>query len=131
MKKNFKIKLDFSLVDCGRSARDIIELYSNQVRDDIDQAAWNLCDCDDQVQNDNFADLTLLRWTVQEGDEVLHVQAQFTVNTLNKEFILQVVEQYMHSFAYYIASTKNGYYSRTGNRALMNFNPLEWEVEIE
>lgn len=132
MQQKFKIELNITLADGGRSARDVIELYGNQVRDDIDQAAWNLCDCNDQVQNEKFADLTLVRWHVaQKRGEDFHVKAQFTVNALDEEFINQVIEQYMDGFADYIASTQNGYYSRTGTRAAMNANPLEWEVDVK
>ena len=132
MQQKHKIELNITLADGGRSARDVIELYGNQVRDDIDQAAWNLCDCNDQVQSEKFADLTLVHWAVtQKRGEDFHVKAQFTVTAQDEEFINQVMEQYMDGFADYIASTENGYYSRTGKRAAMNANPLEWEVEIK
>ena len=49
--QQFKIELNITLADGGRSARDVIELYGTQVREDIDQGAWNLCDCNDQVQS--------------------------------------------------------------------------------
>ena len=130
--QQFKIELNITLADGGHSARDVIELYGTQVRDDIDQGAWNLCDCSDQVQSEKFADLTLVRWNVtQKRGEDFHVKAQFTVNAQGEEFINQVMEQYMDGFADYIASTENGYYSRTGKRPVMNANPLEWEVEIK
>lgn len=132
MQRNRKIELNITLADGGRSARDVIELYGNQVRDDIDQAAWNLCDCNDQVQSEKFADLTLVRWAVtQRHGEDFYVKAQFTVNTQNEEFISQVMEQYMDGFADYIATTQNGYYSRTGKRAAINTIPLEWKVDIK
>lgn len=132
MQKEFKIELNLTLADGGRSARDVIELYGNQVRDDIDQAAWNLCDCNDQVQNEKFADLTLVRWAVtQKRGEDFHVKAQFTINAQDEVFINQVIEQYMDGFADYIASTQNGYYSRTGKRAAINTIPLEWKVDIK
>lgn len=131
MQQKHKIELNITLADGGRSARDVIELYGNQVRDDIDQAAWNLCDCNDQVQSEKFANLTLVRWAVtQKHGEDFHVKAQFTVNAQDEEFINQVMEQYMDGFADYIASTENGYYSRTGKRAAMNAHPLEWDVQI-
>lgn len=124
--------MNITLADGGRSARDVIELYGNQVRDDIDQAAWNLCDCNDQVQGEKFADLAIARWAVtQKRGEDFHVKAQFTVNAQDEEFINQVMEQYMDGFADYIAPAENGYYSRTGKRPAMNANPLEWEVEIK
>jgi len=66
VQRKFKIELNITLADGGRSARDVIELYGNQVRDDIDQAAWNLCDCNDQVQGEKFADLALVRWAVTQ-----------------------------------------------------------------
>ncbi len=132
VQEKFQIKLTITLADGGRSARDVIELYGNQVRDDIDQAAWNLCDCNDQVQSEKFADLALVRWVVtQKRGEDFHIKAQFTVNAEDEEFINQVLEQYINGFADYIAATQNGYYSRTGKRAVMNTNPLEWEIEIK
>jgi acyl-homoserine lactone acylase PvdQ len=74
----------------------------------------------------------LVRWAVTQkrGDD-FHVKAQFTINAQTEEFINQVMEQYMDGFADYIATTENGYYSRTGKRAAMNANPLEWKVEIK
>jgi hypothetical protein len=131
VQQKHKIELNITLADGGRSAGDVVELYGNQVRDDIDQAAWNLCDCNDQVQSEKFADLTLVRWTVTQkrGDD-FHVKAQFTVNAQDEEFINQVMEQYMDGFADYIAATQNGYYSRTGKRVAMNANPLEWGIQV-
>lgn len=132
MQQPFKIELNITLMDGGCSARDVIELYGSQVRDDIDQTAWNLCDCNDQVRSEKFADLALVHWAVtQNRGEDFHVKAQFTVNAQDEEFINQVIDQYMDGFADYIASTQNGYYSRTGTRAAMNANPLEWEVEVK
>lgn len=131
MQQKFKIELNITLADGGRSARDVIELYGNQVRDDIDQAAWNLCDCNDQMQNEKFADLTLIRWHVtQKRGEDFHVKAQFTVNGQDEEFINQVMEQYMDGFADCITVTLNGYYSRTGERIAFSPYPLSWELEI-
>ena len=66
VQQKHKIELTITLADGGSSARDVIELYSGQVRDDIDQTAWNLCDCNDQVQSEKFADLTLVRWAVTQ-----------------------------------------------------------------
>jgi ATP-dependent phosphoenolpyruvate carboxykinase len=132
VQRKYKIELNITLADGGRSARDVIELYGNQVRDDIDQTAWNLCDCNDQVQSEKFADLALVRWAVtQKRGEDFHVKAQFTVNAQDEEFINQVMEQFMDGFADHIASTENGYYSRTGKRPAMNANPLEWEVDVK
>ncbi len=132
MQQTRKIELKITLADGGRSARDVIELYGGQACDDIDQTAWNLCDSNDQVQSEKFANLTLVLWAVtQKRGEDFHVKAQFTVNTQDEEFINQVMEQYMDGFADYMATTQNGYYSRTGKRAAMNANPLEWEVEVK
>lgn len=132
VQQKYKIELNITLADGGRSARDVIELYGNQVCDDIDQTAWNLCDCNDQVQSEKFADLALVRWAVtQKRGEDFHVKAQFTVNANDEEFINQVMEQFMDGFADHIASTENGYYSRTGKRPTMNANPLEWVVDIK
>ena len=127
-----KIELNITLADGGNSARDVIELYGTQVRDDIDQTAWNLCDCDDQAQSENFVNLTLVRWAVaQKRGDGFHIKAQFTVDVQDEEFINQVLEQYMDGFADCIVSTQNGYYSRTGKNVAMNANPLEWEAEVK
>lgn len=132
MQRKHKIELNINLADGGRSARDVIELYGNQVRDDIDQTAWNLCDCNDQVQSEKFADLALEHWAVTQkrGDD-FHVIARFTVNAQESDFINHVIEEYMDGFADCIAVTLNGYYSRTGTRVGFNTHPLNWNVEIE
>jgi hypothetical protein len=128
----YKIELNITLADGGNSAEDVVELYGAQVRDDIDQTAWNLCDCNDEVQSRKFGDLTLERWsaTHKSGDD-FHVKAHFTVNAQDTDFINQVIEEYMVGFADCIAVTLNGYYSRTGRRVGFNSHPLDWEVEIK
>ena len=132
MPQKYEFELNITLADGGRGARDVIEIYGNQVCGDLEQTAWNLCNCDDAVQSEKFANLTLVQWTVtkKRGDN-FRIKAQFTVNALDEAFINQVVEQYMDGFTDYLADAQNGYYSRTGRRATLDATPLEWEVTIQ
>ena len=132
MQQKYNFELNISLADGGTSAGDVIELYGVQVCDDIDQTAWNMCDCNDKVQNEKFGDLTIEDWAVthKQGD-YFHVKARFAVNAQSDEFINQVIEEYMDGFIDCITVTLNGYYSRTGERVGFNPRPLDWEVEIK
>ncbi len=129
MQQKSKFELNISLADGGTSAGDVIELYGIQVRDDIDQTAWNMCDCDDKVQSEKFGDLTIEDWAVthKQGD-YFHVKAQFAVNALTDEFINQVIKEYMDGFADCITVTLNSYYSRTGERIGFSPYPLNWDL---
>ena len=131
MKQIFNFDLNITLADGGASAGDVIALYKGRVIDDIDQIAWNLCDCDEKIQSEKFTDLVLDKWSIDHkvGNN-FHVKADFTVNALNEEFITQVIDEYMDSFSDCITVTLNGYYSRTGERVAFNSSPLDWEVEI-
>ncbi|MEW6403217.1 MAG: hypothetical protein AB1649_15585 [Chloroflexota bacterium] len=56
MQHKYKTELNITLADGGNSTKNVIELYGAQVRDDIDQTAWNLCECNDQIQGEKFSD---------------------------------------------------------------------------
>jgi hypothetical protein len=128
----YTFELNITIADAGSSAGDVIELYGIQVRDDVDQTAWNMCDCDDEAKSEKFSDLVLENWSVthNQGDD-FYIKALFTVNAQSEEFINQVLEEYMDGFADWIAVTLNGYYSRTGMRVPFNPYPLNWELETK
>jgi hypothetical protein len=132
MKRVFNFNLNITLADGGASAEDVISLYKGRVMDDIDQIAWNLCNCDDKIQSEKFDSLVLNNWYVNhKTDDVFLVVAHFTVNALNEEFINLVIDKFMDNFANCITMSLNGYYSRTGERVGFNPNPLDWEIDIK
>jgi len=131
LSQKFKFEINFSFSDGSGSAIDVLNLYGNQIRDDIDQVAWNLCDCDDEVQSEKFGDLVLLNWDEIKKQGHLHVNGKFAVNALEEEFINQVVDEYMDGFADFIDVTLNGLYSRSGERASFNPKPIAWDVSIK
>lgn len=129
MSNKFTIELDITLADGGNSAGDVIELYGNQIRDDVNQTAWNLCNCNDQVQREKFDDLKLNGWNVTRSPEGnFQIKGEFAVNSISEEFVNQVFEEYMDGFADWITVTQNGLYSRTGERIGFNPYPLEWNI---
>lgn len=132
MSNKFIVELDIMLADGGNNAVDVIELYGNQVRDDINQTAWNICNCDDQIQREKFDDLKLNGWNVVRSPEGnFQVKAQLAVIGISEEFVYQVFEEYMDGFADCIAVAQNSLYSRTGERIGFNPHPLEWNVTIK
>jgi hypothetical protein len=129
MLHKIQFNLNITLAEGGATAEEISELYAGRVVDDIDQTAWNLCDCDDKVQSEKFGDLMLEDWSVKhtEGND-FHITAQFSVNAMDDEFVSQVIEEYMDGFADSITVTQNGYYSRTGERIGFSPYPIEWDI---
>ena len=132
MQREYKIELNITLADGGNGAGDVIEMYGSQIRDDINESAWNLCNCDDARQSAQFANLALDRWSVKhkKGSD-FQVKTQFTVSAQDVGFVNQVIADYMDGFADCIAPTLNGYYSRTGNRVPFNSHPTNWEVKVK
>lgn len=132
MSEEYKFELSITLAGNGNSARDVIELYGMQIQRDINQTAWNVCNCNDQVQNERFGSLQLKNWSVVSGPgNNLIMKAHFTVNAQTPKFINDVVEEFMDGFADFSAEALNGYYSRTGKRAAMELNPLDWDVDFK
>jgi hypothetical protein len=130
--QNIQIELIISMTDGGKSVSDIIELYGARVVEDIDQTAWNLCDCNDQVQEQKFSNLKLDEWLVTQiqGDN-FNIRALTSVFAESSNFAQNVIEEYMDGFADCILQTANSLYSRTGLRIGFNPIPVEWDLDIK
>lgn len=108
----------------------MIELYGSQIQGDNKQTTLNLCNCDDQVQDDKFKDLTLDRVSIMHRHNY-HLKAEFSVFAQDADFIQQVIYEYMDGFEDCFAVALNGYYSRTGYRPGFNPHPMDWNLEVK
>ena len=129
MSQKFAINLTIKLPRGGSDSLDVASLYQARILDDIDETAWNLCDCSDDELSQRFSDLQLQCYDVKRKQTV-DIKSTFTVNAENPEFINQVVDDFMSGFADRIRMTALGLYSRTGRRIVSNIVTCDWDVNI-
>jgi len=102
------------------------------IRGDIDQTAWNLSGCNDDLQRKKFDNLVLETWEIGHNPaQNFLVKALFTVNASGTQFINEVIEEYMDGYVDYFDAALNGVYSRTGERVALNPHPPDWSFEVE
>ena len=127
----FTIDLTINMPDGGRQARQLLNLYFADMAVDIQETAYNLCDADEAVQAQKFAQLTLKRadaWSSQEHS--LKIFALLSVSGEESTFIQQVIYKYMDSFPDYLKRASGGYFSHTGFPPDISLQPTDWNAEI-
>ena len=130
--QKFKVELEITLEEGGKSALEVLDLYGAQARDDVDQVAWNLCGCDDRVKEGKFIYLELEEWDVKHRrGEDFRGKAVFSVTAQEEAFIRQVFDEYMDGFSDYLRDAENGYYSRTGKRTRIEKLAFSWSIIIK
>jgi hypothetical protein len=127
----FTIELTINMIDSGRHARQLLNLYHPDMPVDITETAFNLCDANEAVQAQKFANLTLKRsevWSSQEGS--LKIFALLSVSGEDSTFIQQVISKYMDGFPDYLKKARDRYFSRTSFPSDISLQPTDWNAEI-
>ena len=127
----FAIDLSVNMPDGGRHARQLLNLYFEDMLADINETAFNLCDASEALQARKFAKLTVKRadvWAGQAGG--LKIFALLSVSGEDSTFIQQVIYKYMDSFPDYLKRASGGYFSRTGFPPDISLKPTDWNAEI-
>jgi hypothetical protein len=131
MTTHFTIELTINMPDGGRHAKQLLNLYFEDLPVDINEVAYNLCDANEAVQASKFAELTVKRadvWSSPEGS--LKVFALLTVSGEDPTFIKQVIAKYMDGFPDYLKKGGGGYFSRTGFPPEVSLQPTDWNAEV-
>ena len=127
----FTIELSINMIDSGRHARQLLNLYHPDMPVDINETAFNLCDANEAVQARKFAKLTLKRsevWSSQEGS--LKVFGLLSVSGEDSTFIQQVIAKYMEGFPDYLKRARDRYFSRTSFPPDISLQPTDWNAEV-
>lgn len=127
----FTIELTINMPDGGRLARKLLNMYFTDMPEDINEAAFNLCDGDKTVQERKFANLTMKRvdaWASQEGS--LEIFALMSVSGGDSTFIKLVFAEYMDSFSDYLKRASSVYFSSTDYPPDISLQPTDWNMEM-
>ena len=127
----FAIDLSVNMPDGGRHARQLLNLYFEDMLADINETAFNLCDASEALQARKFAKLTVKRadvWPSEEGG--LKIFALLSVSGEDSTFIKQVFTQFMDSFPDYLKTASGRYFSSTGFPPDISLQPTDWNVEV-
>jgi hypothetical protein len=127
----FTIELTINMLDGGRQARQLLNLYHPDLPVDINETAFNLCDANEALQAQKFANLTLKRsevWSSQEGS--LKIFALLSVSGEDSTFIKQVITKYMDGFPDYLKRSRDSYFSHTSFPSDISLQPTDWNAEV-
>jgi hypothetical protein len=127
----FTIELTINMPDGGRHARQLLNLYFEDITADINETAHNLCDSSDDVQARKFAKLALKRsdaWAGPAGS--LKIFVLFSVSGEDSTFIKQVITQYMEGFTDCLKRAGSRYFTRTGFPPGISLQPTDWNAEV-
>ena len=127
----FTIELTINMPDGGRHARQLLNLYFEDMPADINETAYNLCDANEAVQARKFAKLTVKRadvWSSQEHS--LKIFALLSVSGEDSTFVKQVIARYMDAFPNYLKKASGKYFSRTGFPSEIPLQPTDWNAEV-
>jgi hypothetical protein len=128
----FTIDLTITLPDGGRLARQLLNIYFDDMPADINKTAYNLCEANETIQARKFAELTMKRadvWSSKEGD--LKVFALFSVSGEDSTFVEKVFAAYIDGFADCLRRASSGYFSHTGTRPDIPLQPTDWKAEVK
>jgi hypothetical protein len=127
----FTIELTINMPDSGRQARQLLNLYHDDMPVDIEEIAFNLCEANEAVQARKFTKLTLKRsevWSSQEGN--LKIFALLSVTGEESSFIKTVITKYMDGFPEYLKRVRGRYFSSTSFPPDISLQPTDWTAEV-
>ena len=127
----FTIDLTINMPDGGRHARQLLNLYFEDMAVDINKTAINLCDANEAVLARKFGKLIQKRadvWPDQKGG--LQIFALLSVSGEDSAFIKQVIAKYMDGFPDYLKKGSGGYFSRAGFPPEISLQPTDWNAEV-
>jgi hypothetical protein len=131
MSTPFTIDLTISLPDSGRLARQLINIYFEDMPVDINATAYKLCGADEAVQAQKFAELTVKRaevWPSKQGS--LNVFARFSVSGEDAAFVEKVIAEYMDGFPDCLRRASSEHVPHTEVRPDIALQPTDWNAEV-
>ncbi len=127
----FTIELTINMPDGGRHARQLLNLYFEDMTADINAAAIDLCEGDKALQERKFARLTLKRADVWPGTAgSLKIFALLSASGEDSGFIKQVIASYMDGFSGYLKKASAVHFSHTPFPPNISLQPTDWSVEV-
>lgn len=127
----FTIELTINMPDGGRHARQLLNLYFEDMPVDINETAFKQCDSSEEVQARKFANLIMKRsdaWAGQEGS--LNIFILLSVSGEDSLFIKQVIATYMDGFPDLLKKASDRYFLRTAFPPGISLNPTDWKAEV-
>lgn len=106
------VTVDIDLRFKGHHAEVVLGMYiDSALEDDVDQVAWNLCECDDTKKSVLIGKCKLISSSVLNQKAGIVITLSGTEKTLQKK----VIQEYIDGFLYYIRPTQLGLQSHTGD----------------
>ena len=127
----FTIELTINMPDGGRHARQLLNLYFEDMPADINETAFRLCDSSEALQARKFANLVIKRsdaWSSQEGS--LNIFILLSVAGEDPTYVKQVITKYMDGFPDCLKKASGRYFLRTGFPPEIPLQPTDWHAEI-
>jgi len=127
----FTIELTINMPDGGRHARQLLNLYFEEMPVDIKDTAFRLCDSNEAVQSQKFTDLIIKRsdaWAGQQGS--LNIFILLAVSGVDSTFVKQVITAYMDGFPDCLKKASDRYFLRTGFPPGISLQPTDWNAEV-
>ena len=127
----FTVNLTINMPDGGRQARQLLNLYFEDMPVDIQETAYHLCEANEAVQARKFARLNQKRADVWSSDEhSLKIFVLLSVSSEDSAFIKEVFAKYMESFPSYLKKASDRYFSRTAFPSNISLQPTDWDAEV-
>ena len=127
----FTIELTINMPDGGRHARHLLNLYIPDMPGDINEAAYNLCDANEDVQAHEVRQTgtEALRRMGRRGG-TLKIFALLSVSGEDSAFIKQVFAKFMDGFPDYLKTASGRHFSSTGFPPDISLQPTDWNAEV-
>ncbi len=128
----FTIDLTINLPGGGRLAKQLLNIYFDDMPADINQTAYQLCEANKTSPAQKFTGLTLKRaevWPEAQGG--LKVFALFSVSGEDSAFIQNVLAAYIDGFPDYLRSASEKNFSRSGAGPDIPLQPTDWNAEVK
>jgi len=116
----------------SKLAEEILEIYvSAQLLGDLDQLAWNLSNCDEKRQKEEFGEPMIITTDIKRNDQgEVQLDAVVTFSGNNQMLIERLAEEYLGAFDDYVRDIVLGYESRTGDKLGLNFHPTSHSYKL-
>lgn len=106
-------KLELELIFEGQDSDVVLGMYiDSEMADDISQAGWNLCECDDLRFAKSIGECTIVASNLKKG------KADIVLSVIGSDgsLIEQSIQVYLDGFEDYIRPTLLELRSRTGDK---------------
>jgi hypothetical protein len=131
MDPSYEIELTIHLPDGGRLARKLLNLYAENLPEDILAAAAQLCDGNEAVQRRKFGNLVLKRMEVWSNQaHHLRMFVLLSVQGDDKAFLEEVITRYMECFPGNLKRVRGVYLGSADSLPDISLQPTEWAVAI-